>query len=188
MKKTLKGLLIIILILVAGFTAWDQYMKATWDNHIVSEVPHSFLLRALDTSDDYEIRGTLSPERVVNLPEKYKKKFEILKDGDAYTLVSHDNQILTKTVRVTNYLKEGWLVEGRDDDRIYIDMKTKDGTIKVTMAVNQCKPYVGHSSLDSKVRVKGNALIQYTKDSGDKIVAYTNAPIYGNLVQYHLCD
>ena len=92
-KKFGAGILIVIILAGIGF---DQYMKATWDHHIVGN-PVAFSLKE---SDSAFIRENMAPAEA----EEFIKSnaLEFSKTDGIYYWVNNGNKVLIKSQTVNN--------------------------------------------------------------------------------------
>jgi hypothetical protein len=174
-----------MLLVIAGFTGWHLYMKATWDHHLVGEtylISKPFYLK----EDEIVKRHYLSENEFMGLVQKYNIplhdvvvrnmpykvfKVEIIKNGSHYYWVSNGNKKLTKRLEH----------DGHWDVYIY-ETEDKSEFIKVlgnSFEIGGCaaRPYYYRWSmetqqiLDEKTTLMGGFLVNF----------------YQNPIQYFLC-
>lgn len=164
---------LIFVLAAIGLFAFDQYMKATWDDHIIVTGFNSYKVKTKDS--DHWIKAYLDKEK-----EKFHalydvpKTIEIKKIKGQYILVSEGNQVLTKTE----------IVEG-NGARKYAIYTNKDKSINIKILTNLYE----WNGCNARQRFwsSGNLKVIKETDNGDRLRSHAHIYFYEHPIQYFLC-
>jgi hypothetical protein len=172
----------VILIASAAIFAWDQYMKATWDDHIITEAPSKFTVQ----KEPGKSWKSLSQDEIKRLPDVYKKPLEIVQDGDQYIWKSNKNEILHKTIENTITGKNGEKVETANN---WVYLRNSDSSEEVRIQANL---YIQRSESGGAYGCfpwswSGNVVVKREMSDGRLLAYSTNTDVYENILQFFMC-
>lgn len=175
-SKKVKALFVIAPVLILAFFGWDQYMKTSFDHHMMVSLHHYNLKKQ---GEDHWL--TLTKKETEAFPEKYKK-VEIIKKDNDYIWVSNDNQKLTKAAEYRPTTSPPGGSKHPSKLAVYTN-SDGSGFVEVMTDLYQRG---GCSALYSVWT--GNLIVRQQMENGDILISRGHVDVYESLFQYLFCD